>query len=175
MPLTVFMLQRCPCTAVVRIPFGNAVETSKGPVADRTGLPLQPDTLCLSTPCADKRRFSFAGEGTLNGEYAPQHTGESKIKLWKRSGHLGEKVGGMLVYDGGFQPCPRWVLVRGFEALTATALDEAIHGNTVHVGNLRGRYEEKERDVKEALSEFGQVLGITIRNRRHMQKPSWAL
>ena len=132
------------------------------------------ETLCDSI---GSLQISGTPERTnLDGEYKPApHDGESKVQLWKRTGHLGKTAGGMLVYDGGFQPCPRWVFVRGFEALTATALDDAIHGNTVHVGNLRGRYEEKESEVKEALNEFGQVLGITIRNRRHMQKPSWAL
>ena len=70
-----------------------------------------------------------------------------------------------MIYDGRMKPCPRWVLVRGFEALTETALEEALRGNTVHVGNLRGSFEEKESEVRAAMFEFGNVLGITIRNR----------
>jgi hypothetical protein len=119
---------------------------------------------------------AFRGEGILDGEYYPADSkAAGRVMMWKRGGQEGKRDGGMLVYDGGLQPCPRWVFVRGFEALTETALNEAIYGNTVHVGNLRGRFEEKESEVQAALLEFGQVLGITIRNRRHMQKPSWAL
>ena len=115
----------------------------------------------------------------LDGEYFPSVPRDGKLNgpvtLWKRGGREGKREGGMLIYDGRMKPCPRWVLVRGFEALTETALEEALRGNTVHVGNLRGSFEEKESEVRAAMFEFGNVLGITIRNRRHMQKPSWAL
>jgi HEAT repeat protein len=115
----------------------------------------------------------------LDGEYFPSVSPNSqtpgRVTLWKRGGRDGKREGGMLIYDGGMKPCPRWILARGFEALSETALSEAILSNTLHVGNLQGRFEEKESEVTGALLQFGNMLGVTIRNRRHMNKPSWAL
>lgn len=120
-----------------------------------------------------------SNSSSLDGQYFPSLPANSKaggrVTMWKRGGQDGKRYGGILVYDGGMKPCPRWILARGFEGLTETALRDAVRGNTVHIGNLRGRFEEKESEVREALFEFGHVLGITIRNRRHMEKPSWAL
>ena len=68
-------------------------------------------------------------EGVLDGSFLPVLGEDGKegpalrVQKWRRTS--GE--GGFLLYDAGYNPCPRWVLVQGFPALTGAAMESALN------------------------------------------------